>query len=668
MSATAAKSLLLLQRRQYLCGAHRGVLLGSSSGVAAAAATATTTHAHSSSNNSSSSANFFLHFPWHAHQQSRCASSSSSSSSSILSGSLSSGSSKKGGSSSRSPLSTASSPLASASPSAATAAGGAAGAGDAAADGFLSGTGASYAEQMLLAWRRDPTSVHSSWAAYFNNLEAGLPPSLCFVPPPSLQQHLPAAAAATPAAGAAASLGLAGSSGGLAGDAAAAGSGAAPSAASPAATTAGTTGAAAAGSGEGLYSAYEGSSQSVHDTSRLIQMVRGYQMRGHELAAINPLSLPRKPPYCSLRAAQQPLQLGPEHYGFTAADFDKVYVARVPGCIHLVVNNQIGFTTNPVDAGSGKYCTDIAKAVEAPVLHVNADDPEAVSFACELALDFRQKFKQDVFVDIVGYRRFGHNELDMPKFTQPLTYTLIARKKTALELYANKLIQQEVVTEEDVSRMKSDIWEFYNKEYESSKTFVPAHQCQYAPQWKHLVTPDHPSPPRVTGVRLSALRELGRRIFTIPEGFVPHATIAKIMKQRLAAAEGPEHEQTLDFGAAENLAYATLLSDGFHIRLAGQDAQRGTFSHRHAVLHDQAVEAQHCIFDSLKDLNLPHTINVCNSPLSEYAALGYEFGYSMEHPDALAIWEAQFGDFSNGAQIIIDQFVASAEVKWNKQN
>ena len=589
-------------------------------------------------------------------------------------------------------MSTASSPLASASASAATAAGGAAGAGDAAADGFLSGTGASYAEQMLLAWRRDPTSVHSSWAAYFNNLEAGLPPSLCFVPPPSLQQHLPAAAAATPAAGAAASLGLAGSSGGLAGDAAAAGSGAAPSAASPAATTAGTTGAAAAGSGEGLYSAYEGSSQSVHDTSRLIQMVRGYQMRGHELAAINPLSLPRKPPYCSLRAAQQPLQLGPEHYGFTAADFDKVYVARVPGmqgflspdspprrlrdlvkrleetycsslgveymhiadsnacnfirqrletdqayaysvdsrkkiltrlaraqlfenfcgskfsttrrfgldgcetlivgmktitkravaaglnsivigmahrgrlnvlvnvlhkpmqqmlsefqgvsgfgssdwgntgdvkyhlgveydlfdrdsersihmcilpnpshleavdplvlglsraqqyfrvdkerslvlpiiihgdaslagqgvvyeslqmsalpgysvggCIHLVVNNQIGFTTNPVDAGSGKYCTDIAKAVEAPVLHVNADDPEAVSFACELALDFRQKFKQDVFVDIVGYRRFGHNELDMPKFTQPLTYTLIARKKTALELYANKLIQQ----------------------------------------------------------------------------------------------------------------------------------------------------------------------------------------------------------------------------------
>ncbi|CDJ60113.1 2-oxoglutarate dehydrogenase, mitochondrial, related, partial [Eimeria maxima] len=195
----------------------------------------------------------------------------------------------------------------------------------------------------------------------------------------------------------------------------------------------------------------------------------------------------------------------------------------------------------------------------------------------------------------------------------------------------------EVMTEEDVSRMKSEIWEFYNKEYESSKTFVPAHQ-------------------------------LGRRIFTIPEGFVPHATIAKIMKQRLAAVEGPQHEKSLDFGAAENLAYATLLSDGFHVRLAGQDAQRGTFSHRHAVLHDQAVEAQHCIFDGLKDLNLPHCITVCNSPLSEYAALGYEFGYSMEHPDTVAIWEAQFGDFSNGAQIIIDQFVVSAEVKWNRQN
>ncbi|KAL8453711.1 hypothetical protein Emed_000742 [Eimeria media] len=800
---------------------------------------------------------------------------------------------------------------------------------DAAVDGFLSGTAASYAEQMFVAWRRDPSSVHASWAAYFTNIENGLSPALAFSTPPPLYSstgaHQPAAAAASAAAPSAAAAAAAAAAGG------AAASGQSQQSALPIAPEA---------AGSLPFSALP--HQSVHDTSRLIQMIRGYQTRGHELANINPLSLPRKPPYCTSRAAHRPLLLSPEQYGFTAADLDRVFDTRVPGmqgflapdspprplrelvkrlketycgsmgveymhiadtnvcnfirqkleterqylysrdsrkkiltrmaraqlfenfcaskfattrrfgldgcetlivgmkaitkraavegvesvvigmahrgrlnvlvnvmhkpmqqllsefqgvsgfgssewgntgdvkyhlgvefdlfdrdsqrnvhmcilpnpshleavdplvlglaraqqyfrkdadrslvlpilvhgdaslagqgvvyetlqmcalpnytvggAIHLVVNNQIGFTTNPVDSGSGKYCTDIAKAVEAPIIHVNAEDPEAVTFACELALEYRQKFKHDVFVDIVGYRRFGHNELDMPKFTQPLTYTLIARKKPALELYADKLIHeplsdaavsaaaaapvvvvapavvQEVVSNEDVDKMKADIWDFYSREYENSKHFVPANQYQYAPQWTHLVTPDHPSPPRVTGVRLSTLRDLGRRIFKIPEGFVPHPTIARVFKQRLAAVEGAENEKALDFGAAENLAYASLLSDGFHVRLAGQDSQRGTFSHRHAVLHDQAVEAEHSIFDTLKDLRLPHSITICNSPLSEYAAMGFEFGYSMEHPDTLSIWEAQFGDFSNGAQIITDQFIASAEVKWNRQN
>ncbi|XP_026189909.1 2-oxoglutarate dehydrogenase, mitochondrial [Cyclospora cayetanensis] len=519
---------------------------------------------------------------------------------------------------------------------------------DAGSDGFMSGTAASYAEQMLVAWRKDPSSVHASWAAYFSNLERGLSPGLCFTSPPSFQQQQPQqyVASSSPAAAAAAVGSFQGVS--LAPHQLPRGSGAmsavgiseafSPASAAATAPASATSAASAATASTtiGVHSVLPivpgaaGSlplsslpHQSVHDTSRLIQMIRGYQMRGHELAKINPLSLPRKPPYCTVRAAQRPLLLSPEQYGFTAADLDRVYDTRVPGmqAIHLVVNNQIGFTTNPIDSGSGKYCTDIAKAVDAPIIHVNADDPEAVTFACELALEFRQKFKHDVFIDIVGYRRFGHNELDMPKFTQPLTYTLIARKKPALELYAEKLIREDVVSTEDVSRLKGDIWDFYTREYENSKHFVPAHQYQYAPQWTHLVTPDHPSPPRVTGVRLSTLRDLGRRIFTIPEGFVAHPTISRIFKQRLAAVEGSEEEPSLDFGAAENLAYASLLSDGFHVRLAGQDAQRGTFSHRHAVLSDQAVEAQHCIFDSLKDLRLPHKIAVCNSLLSEYAVL-----------------------------------------------
>ncbi|KAL8453695.1 hypothetical protein Emag_001740 [Eimeria magna] len=548
---------------------------------------------------------------------------------------------------------------------------------DAAVDGFLSGTAASYAEQMFVAWRRDPTSVHASWAAYFTNIENGLSPALAFSPPPLLYSspgaHQPAAAPASVAAPAAAAAAAA------AGGAAAGGQ--SQQSALPIAPEA---------AGSLPFSALP--HQSVHDTSRLIQMIRGYQTRGHELANINPLSLPRKPPYCTSRAAQRPLLLSPEQYGFTAADLDRVFDTRVPGmqgflapdspprplrelvkrlketycgsmgveymhiadtnvcnfirqkleterqylysrdsrkkiltrmaraqlfenfcaskfattrrfgldgcetlivgmkaitkraavegvesvvigmahrgrlnvlvnvmhkpmqqllsefqgvsgfgssewgntgdvkyhlgvefdlfdrdsqrnvhmcilpnpshleavdplvlglaraqqyfrkdadrslvlpilvhgdaslagqgvvyetlqmcalpnytvggAIHLVVNNQIGFTTNPVDSGSGKYCTDIAKAVEAPIIHVNAEDPEAVTFACELALEYRQKFKHDVFVDIVGYRRFGHNELDMPKFTQPLTYTLIARKKPALELYADKLIHE----------------------------------------------------------------------------------------------------------------------------------------------------------------------------------------------------------------------------------
>ncbi|KAL8435371.1 hypothetical protein ACSSS7_002559 [Eimeria intestinalis] len=626
---------------------------------------------------------------------------------------------------------------------------------DAAVDGFLSGTAASYAEQMFVAWRRDPTSVHASWAAYFTNIENGLSPALAFSPPPPLasspgahQPTAPAAAAAAPPAAASAAA---------AGGAAA--SGQSQQSALPIAPEA---------AGSLPFSALP--HQSVHDTSRLIQMIRGYQTRGHELASVNPLSLPRKPPYCTSRAAHRPLLLSPEQYGFTAADLDRVFDTRVPGmqgflapdspprplrelkleterqylysqdsrkkiltrmaraqlfenfcaskfattrrfgldgcetlivgmkaitkraavegvesvvigmahrgrlnvlvnvmhkpmqqllsefqgvsgfgssewgntgdvkyhlgvefdlfdrdsqrnvhmcilpnpshleavdplvlglaraqqyfrkdadrslvlpilvhgdaslagqgvvyetlqmcalphytvggAIHLVVNNQIGFTTNPVDSGSGKYCTDIAKAVEAPIIHVNAEDPEAVTFACELALEYRQKFKHDVFVDIVGYRRVnGEYHVAVVVAVAAAIAAAVAAAAaavvavvvavvaaavaaaavaiaavaiaaaaapvaTAVAVVAVvvvsaalcllrtilQLLSCEVVSSEDVDKMKADIWDFYSREYENSKHFVPANQYQYAPQWTHLVTPDHPSPPRVTAM------------------------------------------------------------------------------------------------------------------------------------------------------------------------
>lgn len=333
----------------------------------------------------------------------------------------------------------------------------------------------------------------------------------------------------------------------------------------------------------------------------------------------------------------------------------------VGGTIHIVVNNQIGFTTNPVDGGSGKYCTDIAKAIDAPVFHVNADDPEAVTFVAELAFEYRQRFKSDVIIDLVGYRRYGHNELDMPKFTQPQMYTLVASHKPVLDLYSSKLIKEGVITQEEFDKVKVGITSYYSKEYEKSKKFIPSKSNEYLPQWKHMVSPDTPCPPRLTGLEFCYLKELGKKISTIPQNFNPHPTIAKTFKARLDAINT---EDNVDFGLAEALAFASLLSDGFGVRLSGQDCQRGTFSHRHAVIHDQTLYSKYNIFDSLQS---PHTIEINNSLLSEYAALGYEVGYALEHPDTLCLWEAQFGDFANGAQVVIDQFIASGEAKWNKQ-
>ncbi|PFH32870.1 putative 2-oxoglutarate dehydrogenase e1 component [Besnoitia besnoiti] len=754
-----------------------------------------------------------------------------------------------------------------------------------ASESFLTGTSAPYVEQMYRAWQKDPAAVHASWNAYFTNVAKNLPAGASFCLPPQ-GEALSSPGSAVP-------------------------NGTPYIASAPGSLPAG----ASFVTPESLPVS---SQQSVHDTSRLIQMIRGYQMRGHELASVNPLALPQEAPFVSSVRGRYPAgKLDFETYGFTQADLDKVYDCRVDGmcgflspelpprplrqiikrleeaycstigveymhigdrnvcnfirqwietptkyvfsaemkkkilartaraqmfenfcgqkfstskrfgldgcetmivamkaltkkaaregvnsvvigmphrgrlnvlvnvlhkpmqqllseflgvtsyssaswgnsgdvkyhlgvefdhfdadaqryihmgvlanpshleavdplvigqaraqqyysedgdgtkvlpiilhgdaslagqgvvyetlqmsqlpnyrvggAIHIVVNNQVGFTTNPVDSGSGRYCTDIAKALDAPVFHVNADDPEAVTFVSEMALEYRQRFKGDVFIDIVGYRRLGHNELDMPKFTQPRMYNLIAKKKTVFELYADKLKNEGVVDEADLQRLKQNILAFYNAEYEKCRDFLPRQQYEYSPQWKHLLRPDVPAAPQLTGVPLERLRELGTRIFTLPANFNVHPTVGKIFKERLNAIQAAPDQNLIDFGTAENLCYATLLSDGFHVRIAGQDVQRGTFSHRHAVLHDQTTFEPYSIFDALSQYGFPHKIQIANSLLSEYAAMGYELGYSLEHPDSLCIWEAQFGDFANGAQIIIDQFIASGEVKWNKQ-
>lgn len=286
---------------------------------------------------------------------------------------------------------------------------------------------------------------------------------------------------------------------------------------------------------------------------------------------------------------------------------------------------------------------------------------------CDISVMFVQKFHSDVFINLVGYRRFGHNELDMPKFTQPQMYNLVARHPPVLDMYSKKLIDEGVVTAEYVEALKQETLSFYNQQYEASKNLEPSklQPREYLPQWKHMAHPDETCPPRASGVELDRLKDIGREISKLPETFNPHPTIGKVYKAREEAIEMGEN---IDFGFAETLAFATLLSDGFHVRISGQDVQRGTFSHRHAVVHDQTVFSTLCpLQEMVKKHGYPHAFAALNSHLSEYACMGFEVGYSLEHPDTLAIWEAQFGDFANGAQIIIDQFIASGETKWGSQ-
>jgi 2-oxoglutarate dehydrogenase E1 component len=331
------------------------------------------------------------------------------------------------------------------------------------------------------------------------------------------------------------------------------------------------------------------------------------------------------------------------------------------GTIHIVINNQIGFTTSePRDVRSTEYSSDVAKMLEAPILHVNADDPEAVVFCMRLALRYRQKFHKDVVIDLVCYRRLGHNEADEPAATQPMMYRAIRQHPTARKLYADQLIADGVLSAADVERMV----EQYRQALDSGRLEVhPALGLignKYTIDWSRYSQFDWSDRPR-TGIAPARLAALGQRLSQLPGDLVLHPRVAQVVANRARMMAG---DLPLDWGAAETLAYASLLEDGVAVRITGQDSGRGTFFHRHAVLHDQKTGRRYLPLQHVKD-GQPR-FNVIDSVLSEEAVLGFEYGYSTTSPDCLVIWEAQFGDFVNGAQVVIDQFISSGEAKWGR--
>lgn len=332
----------------------------------------------------------------------------------------------------------------------------------------------------------------------------------------------------------------------------------------------------------------------------------------------------------------------------------------VGGTVHVVINNQVGFTTSErQDARSTLYCTDVAKMVAAPILHVNGDNPEAVAFCAELAFDFRQRFGKDVVIDLICYRRNGHNEADEPAATQPLMYQKIRSMKTTRELYGNALVAEGVLRE-DEPKAYADAYRNKLDAGEVTADLVKVEADPNAINWSKLMA-GKPSDAFSTAVDRAKLDKLAKAITTLPEDLTLHPRVAKIYDDRRKMAAG---EQSGDWGFAENLAYATLLDEGYRLRLVGQDSGRGTFFHRHAVLHDQKSDRDYLPLQEIT--SNPENAIIIDSLLSEEAVMAYEYGYSTTDPDTLCIWEAQFGDFANGAQVVIDQFLTSGEAKWGR--
>ncbi|SNS74170.1 2-oxoglutarate dehydrogenase E1 component [Sphingopyxis indica] len=334
------------------------------------------------------------------------------------------------------------------------------------------------------------------------------------------------------------------------------------------------------------------------------------------------------------------------------------------GCIHFIVNNQIGFTTSPQFARSSPYPSDVAKGVQAPILHVNGDDPEAVTFACKLAIDFRQQFKRDIVIDMWCYRRFGHNEGDEPGFTQPLMYKIIRKHPPVSELFGARLVDEGVIDGDYVATHRREFVAHLEEEFELGASYKANKADWFAGRWSGLYAPKDEGNTRRnvdSGVTSKLFDAVGRAITTIPDDVDVHKTLRRVIDGR---AEMFRSGEGFDWATGEALAFGTLLSEGYQVRLSGQDSGRGTFSQRHAVWVDQTTEAKYVPLKTL-----PHgRFEVLDSPLSEYGVLGFEYGYAMADPKSLVLWEAQFGDFANGAQIMIDQFIASGEAKWLRAN
>ncbi len=330
------------------------------------------------------------------------------------------------------------------------------------------------------------------------------------------------------------------------------------------------------------------------------------------------------------------------------------------GTIHFVINNQIGFTTSPQFARSSPYPTDIAKSVQAPILHVNADDPEAVTFCCKLAIEFRQTFGRDIVIDMWCYRRFGHNEGDEPAFTQPQMYSAIRNQPPISDIYGARLIEQGIVDKQWIDDHRQNFISRLNEEFEAAANYLPNKADWFEGRWSGLGKPEEPVLARRnvnTAVSKNLLCEVGRALTTIPENFHIHRTLQRILDAKAAMFETGVG---FDWATAEALAFGTLIAEDHSVRLSGQDSGRGTFSQRHAVWVDQKTGAKYLPLDSIDG----GRFEVRDSPLSEFGVLGFEYGYSLADPKTLVCWEAQFGDFANGAQTIIDQFIASGEGKW----
>ena len=332
---------------------------------------------------------------------------------------------------------------------------------------------------------------------------------------------------------------------------------------------------------------------------------------------------------------------------------------RTGGSIHFVINNQIGFTTNPKFSRSSPYCTDVAKIVEAPIFHVNGDDPEAVVHVAKIATEFRMKFQKPVVIDMICYRRHGHNEGDEPAFTQPLMYKKIKSQPTTVALYSKKLVDEGTLTQGDVDGLQASYRARLDEELTASEGYKPNKADWLDGRWSTVGQDEDEARRGNTGVAIDLLKEVGRRLTSIPNDFNAHKTIQRLIERR---REMVETGVGIDWSMAEHLAFGTLLRDKFNIRLSGQDSERGTFSQRHSVLTDQVTERH---YTPLKHLAPDQArFEVINSMLSEEAVLGFEYGYSLAEPMALVLWEAQFGDFANGAQVIFDQFLSSGERKW----